>query len=157
MLKEFRSNETTARGIKEFATQALHNLAEAHDAIIEARAFQTSQSNRHRREEPEIVENDLVYLSTKNLNLPKNRARKLCPKFIGPYRVAEARPETSNYMLELPNALTEQKIVPTFHISLLKPYNTSSDALFPDRTRPEPYDFGAPDEHEWFVDEIVGH
>ena len=79
MMKEFRSNETMARGIKDFAAQALHNLAEAHDAIIETRVFQTSQSNRHRREEPEIVENDLVYLSTKNLNLPKNRARKLCP------------------------------------------------------------------------------
>jgi hypothetical protein len=156
-MKEFRSNKTTARGIKEFATQALHNLAEAHDAIIETRVFQTNQSNKHRREEPEIVENDLVYLSTKNLNLPKNRARKLCPKFIGPYRVAEARPETSNYVLELPNALVERRIVPTFHISLLRPYHASSDALFPDRTRPEPYDFGAPDEHEWFVDEIVGH
>jgi hypothetical protein len=72
MMKEFRSNETTARGIKEFAAQALHNLAEAHNAIIEMRVFQTNQSNKHRREEPEIVENDLVYLSTKNLNLPKN-------------------------------------------------------------------------------------
>ena len=157
MLKEFRSNEITARGIKDFAEQALRNLAKAHDAIIETRAFQTRQSNKHRREEPEIAENDLVYLSTKNLNLPKNRARKLCPKFIGPYRVAEARPETSNYVLELPTALVERRIVPTFHISLLRPYNASSDALFPDRTRPEPYDFGAPDEHEWFVDEIVGH
>ena len=60
-------------------------------------------------------------------------------------------------MLELPNVLVERRIVPTFHISLLRPYNASSDALFPDRTQPEPYDFGAPDEHEWFVDKIVGH
>ena len=157
MLKEFCSNKTTARGIKEFAVQALHILAEAHNAIIEARAFQTSQSNKHRWEEPEIVENNLVYLLTKNLNLPKNQARKLCPKFIGPYRVAEAQRETSNYVLELLNALTERKIIPTFQISLLKPYNASSDALFPDRTWPELYDFGAPDEHKWFVDEIVGH
>jgi len=140
MMKEFRSNETTARGIKDFAAQALHNLAKAHDAIIEMHVFQTNQSNKHQREEPEIVENDLVYLSTKNLNLPKNRARKLCPKFIGPYRVTEARPETSNYVLELPEALMERRIVPTFHISLLRPYNASSDALFPDRTQPEPYD-----------------
>jgi len=47
MLKEFRSNKTTAKGIKEFAAQALHNLAEAHDAIIETQVFQTSQSNKH--------------------------------------------------------------------------------------------------------------
>jgi hypothetical protein len=35
MLKEFHSNDATARGIKDFTAQALHNLAEAHDAIIE--------------------------------------------------------------------------------------------------------------------------
>jgi len=34
MLKEFHSNNATARGIKDFAAQALHNLAEAHNAII---------------------------------------------------------------------------------------------------------------------------
>jgi len=72
MLKEFRSNKTTAKGIKEFAAQVLHNLAEAHNAIIETQVFQTSQSNKHQREEPEIIENDLIYLSTKNLNLPTN-------------------------------------------------------------------------------------
>ena len=72
MLKEFRSNETTARGIKDFAEQVLHNLAEAHDVIIETQAFQTRQSNKHQQEEPEIAENNLIYLSPKNLNLPKN-------------------------------------------------------------------------------------
>ena len=94
---------------------------------------------------------------TQNLNLPKNRTRKLCPKFIGPYKVIKARPESSNYTIELPTTLTERRIVPKFHISLLRPYNASSDALFPDRTQPEPYDFGAPNEHKWFVDEIIRH
>jgi hypothetical protein len=60
---ELNGGYATARGIKDFAAQALHNLVEAHDAIIETRAFQTNQSNKHRWEEPEIVENDLVYLS----------------------------------------------------------------------------------------------
>lgn len=93
----------------------------------------------------------------KNLNLPKGRARKLCPKFIGPYKVEEAYPETSNYTLQLPLALQQQRLHPTFHVSLLRPYHASSDALFPNRIQPEPYDFGMPDDAEWFVDEIVGH
>ena len=96
-------------------------------------------------------------MSTVNLNLPKGRARKLCPKYIGPYKVLEARPEKSNYMLELPVALQDCRIHPTFHVLLLKPYIASNDAMFPGREQPEPYDFGAPDGQQWFVDEILGH
>lgn len=48
---------------------------------------------------------DLVYLSTQNLALPKNRARKLAPKYMGPYQVTWVHPETSSYTLELPNDL----------------------------------------------------
>jgi len=29
--------------------------------------------------------------------------------------------------------------------------------MFPNRAQPEPYDFGAPDNQEWFVDKILGH
>jgi hypothetical protein len=47
MLKVFHSNNATVRRIKDFAAQALHNLAEAHNAIIETQAFQTNQLNKH--------------------------------------------------------------------------------------------------------------
>jgi hypothetical protein len=157
IMKEFRNVETTSKGIKEFATRALQNIAAAHDAIIEARTFQTFYANQKRGDEPMISKGDLVYLSTKNLNLPKNRARKLCPKYIGPYKVSEAKPDTSTYTLELPKPLQERRIVPTFHISLLKPHHPSDDSAFPNRLQPEPYDFGVTDDHEWFVDEIIGH
>ncbi|KIK31648.1 hypothetical protein CY34DRAFT_102977, partial [Suillus luteus UH-Slu-Lm8-n1] len=58
----------------------------AHDAIIAARVKSTSTSNRKRKESP-FVEGDLVYLSTVNLSLPKGRARKLSPKYIGPFKI----------------------------------------------------------------------
>jgi len=157
MIKEIRSDEAAAQGIKVFALTALQNLADTHDSIIEARVFQTRAANKLRKEEPKISNGDLVYLSTKNLNLPKGRARKLCPKFVGPYKVITAHPEVSNYTLELPTALQARGIISTFHISLLRPYHASSDALFPNRLQPEPYDFGAPDNQEWFVDDIIGH
>jgi hypothetical protein len=35
MIREFRSDEAIPKGIKSFTTQALQNLADAHDAIIE--------------------------------------------------------------------------------------------------------------------------
>jgi hypothetical protein len=157
MIKELRSNYSIPKGIKAFAEQALSNLAEAHDAIIEARVFQTCNANKRRGREPVINTGNLVYLSTRNLNLPKNRARKLCPKYIGPYKVAKANPNKSNYTLELPTVLAKRGIHPTFHISLLRPYQASDDATFPNRTQPEQYDFGLDDKHKWFVDEIIGH
>ena len=157
MIREIRSNGVIAKGVKDFAQQALMNLAEAHDAIIESHVFQTRNANTRRSSEPTIDKGDLVFLSTKNLNLPKGRARKLCPKFIGPYKVLEAFPETSDYILELPEALRARRIHSKFHVALLRPYHASDDALFPNRVHPEPYDFGAPDDQEWFVDEITAH
>ena len=90
-----------------FTEAALQNLTDAHDAIIEAHVFQTNRTNTCQKEEPVIVEGTLVYLSTKNLNLPKGRAKKLCPKFVGPWKVIKAWPETLTYELELPTVLWE--------------------------------------------------
>ena len=157
IMREVRGDEHFARGVKSFANNALQGLADAHDAIIEARTFQTHAADKRRSDEPKIAAGDLVYLSTKNLNMPKDRARKLCPKYIGPYRVAEARPRSSDYKLELPLALQKRRIHPVFHVSLLRPYQQSRDSEFPNRAQPEPYDFGADAEQEWFVDEIIGH
>ncbi len=146
-----------AKEVKEFSLSVLRNLAEAHDAIIEARTFQTERANRHRCQEPAITMGNLVYLSTKNLNMPKDWVQKLCLEYIGPYKVTKMRPETSTYTLELPTALQKRRILPTFHIALLRPHQASTDVALLDRTQPEPYDFGAPDEQEWFVNEILGH
>ena len=58
----------------------------AHDAIIEARINQASQAKKRRKNSP-LKLGDLLYLSTKNLRLPKARARKLVPKYMGTYRI----------------------------------------------------------------------
>ena len=157
MIREVRSGQAIPNGIKVFAMQALQNLAEAHDTIIETRAFQTRRANNARGEEPSISKGDLVYLLTQNLNLPSGRVKKLCPKWIGPYKVRKTNSESSNYVLELPAALVKRRIHPKFHVMHLKPYKASDDALFPGRAQPEPYDFGFNDDQEWFVDEIIGH
>ena len=48
IMTEIRNPESMSKGIKEFAGRALMNLAAAHDAIIEARTFQTFHANRRR-------------------------------------------------------------------------------------------------------------
>ena len=89
-IRHFPAGEKPMRGIKAFAETALRQLAKAHNAIIERCVFQTANANKRRREEPEIYAGSLVYLSTKNLNLPKGQAKKLVPKYIGPYKVLQA-------------------------------------------------------------------
>jgi hypothetical protein len=61
-----------------------------HDAIIMNHVVQIAQVNRLRSDSPEYKVGDLVYLSTDNLSLPKGWAKKLRPKYIGPYKVLEA-------------------------------------------------------------------
>jgi len=133
VLKKFRDDKATAKGIMDFAARAKTNIAAAHDAIIEARTLQTFYANQKRGEDIAAKKGDLVYLSTKNLNLPKNQTRKLCPKYIGPYKISETILEKSTYTLELPTALQERRIHPTFHESLLKPYHASCNSAFPNR------------------------
>ena len=65
---------------------ALHNMVIAHDSIIAERVFQHFHANKHRRGEPDIKPGEFIYLSTKNLAMPKGRASKLLPKFVGPYK-----------------------------------------------------------------------
>ena len=144
-------------GVCEFAQRALHNLAAAHDAIIAGRTRQTVQANKHCRDEVPYSPGDLVYLSTKNLALPAGRAHKLLPKFIGPFKILEANPETSNYLLELPPELANQRIHPQFHSSLLRPHEANDDLYFPAREPKKFFDFGMPEETEWLVEEIIGH
>jgi hypothetical protein len=154
MIKEICTNQAIPKGIRTFAEQALQNLADTHNMIIKLHVFQTSQANKCRGMEPT---GDIVYLSMKNLNLPRKWTKKLCLKFVGPYKVLCASPEMSNYILELPKALQKHRIIPTFHVSLLQPYHPSDNAMFPNWVHSEPYNFGAPDDQEWFVDKILGH
>lgn len=156
----------TVPGVHALTQRIRDNLIEAHDAIIDSRVRQTHQANRHRRSEggqrtnderdPLIVGNR-AYLSTRNLSLPKGRARKLLPKFLGPYEITEAYPETSNYVLDLPDELKSRGIHARFHASQLRRFQKNDEALFPHRDPKVFYDFGVPDETEWLVDEIIGH
>lgn len=144
-------------GVRDFVNQALENLEQAHDAIIESRVIQTYHANKRRREEGRFAKGDKVYLSTENLSLPKRRARKLMPKYIGPYRITASHPKESTYTLELPPELKARRIHPTFHASRLREYLKNDDRAFPKREVRAFYDFGDNEDEEWLVDEILAH
>jgi hypothetical protein len=144
-------------GVKQFVTRALQNLADAHDAIIESRVRQTHHANRRRREDDTFAVGDLVYVSTANLSLPKGRAVKLLPKYVGPFKVLDAQARTSSYRIDLPTQLRARNLHDRFHRSKLRPYHANDDALFPHREAHAYYDFGTPDDQEWLVEEILAH
>jgi hypothetical protein len=145
-------------GVQEFADSARDMVSQAHDAIIESRVEQTHYANvKRRQDEPTLKVGRKAYLSTENLNLPKARARKLMPKFIGPYEIIAGNKETSSYTLALPEELLKRRIHPTFHAKLLRPAVLNDDVRFPNREATFFYDFGDDPEREWVVDSIVNH
>ena len=99
------SFDTTFKGVKQFALQVKWDLMVAHNAIIANRVQQMFHANKKCCASDLYHVGDHMYLSTQNVTLPKGRARKLVPKYIGPYKVVKAHNEASTVMLELPPVL----------------------------------------------------
>ena len=79
-------------GVQDFVDNAHDMIIHAHDALIEAHVDQTFQANKRRwRDDPRLQVRQTAYLSTQNLKLPKARAHKLKPKYIGPSVVGRIR------------------------------------------------------------------
>ncbi|OJA16295.1 hypothetical protein AZE42_09403 [Rhizopogon vesiculosus] len=102
--------------------ERLHlDLHKARDNLLASWIMQVSSANKSRSDEPRLAVDDLVLLSTKHrwrdyMRKGDGRVAKFMPRFDGPYRIVEARPETSTYTLDLPSM---PNIFPTFHVSQL--------------------------------------
>jgi len=157
MMREMREMEKTPPGVQAFAQNALNNMTLAHNVLIEDRIFQQQHTNKRWHNDPKIKINNFIYLSTKNSAMPKGRASKLVPKYVGPYKVMKALSLTSNYELELPLELVNGQIHNRFHVSLLRPHCPNDNPLFPNRKKAQPYNFSVPEGSEWYVNEIISH
>ena len=100
-----RLEPTSIPRVKHFVEKALRNLSEAHDAIIDSRVRQMHHANCRHAQNDNFANGDLVYVSTEDLSLPKGRASKLLPKYIGPFKIIDACLEISAYAIELPKQL----------------------------------------------------
>ena len=111
--------DTSFRGVKQFSQQALWNLLDAHNVIIKHKVVQMHYSNKHQKSSVQYQLKDLVYLSMKNLTLPKGRARKCMPRFLGPYKVLKLMNGSLNITIKLSQELKDRIISPTFHTNLV--------------------------------------
>lgn len=141
-------------GVRVFAQRMKDTVLAAHDTIIYACVKQTVQANKRRRAAPFAL-GDLVYLSTQNLRLSKNRARKLMPKYIGPYKILHDF-ENSTYKLDLPSDLRARGIHSNFHASLLRIHRPNDDRRFPGQLLSQVTELGGT-EDEWTVEKIIAH
>ncbi|KAG2048136.1 hypothetical protein BDR06DRAFT_846313, partial [Suillus hirtellus] len=73
-------------GVQAYALKMKEAQIRAHDAMLEACVKQTRNANNKRQPCP-FREGDLAYVSTKNMSFPKGLARKLLPKYVGPYKL----------------------------------------------------------------------
>ena len=138
--------------VKEFALQKKLALIDAHDSIIAARVKQTQNANRKRQIVP-FQSGDFVYLSSMHISFKKGLARKLLPKYLGPYKILQDF-ENSSFQIELPALLKRQGIYNVFHSSLLHIHMPNDDRLFPGRMDTQLFDDG---DDEWAVDRILSH
>ncbi len=86
--------------MRTYAQKVKFAVMAAHNSILAACVKQTRDAN-HKRRPALFVTNELVYISTQNISLPKGLAQKLVPKFIGPYCIAEDF-HNNSYRIELP-------------------------------------------------------
>ena len=95
--------------VKQFAENMKDTIMSVHDAIIVSRVQHTVQANK-KCLPASYKEGDLVYLSTKNISLPKGRARKLMLKYLGPFPISKVIKEGATYQLELSDELTKRGV-----------------------------------------------
>ena len=140
--------------VRLFAQKRKLALMSAHDSIIAARTKQTRDANRKRRLVP-FKKDDFVYLSTQYITFAKGLARKLIPKFIGPYKIIQDF-NNQSFRLDLPAHLKKRGIHDVFHSSLLKIHHPNDDRLFPGRMDSQ-IGGGLDTGDEWAVETIRSH
>ncbi|OBZ66142.1 Transposon Ty3-I Gag-Pol polyprotein [Grifola frondosa] len=141
-------------GVRAYAQRVKAAIVAAHDSILASRVKQTRDANRRCRPAP-FTKDDLVYISTKNISLPKGLARKLAPKFIGPYKIVRDFGNNS-YRIDLPSNLRRRGIHDVFHASLLRIHEPNDDRLFPGRLDSQITELEDQD-GEWAIDKLVAH
>jgi hypothetical protein len=149
--------ESPREGVKQFVENIRNVLDKTFDKLVTQRMHQAVKANRHRREGQKFNVGDLILLLTENLSLPKGRAHKLLPKYLGPYKVLTANHSSSTYKVELPPDLKARWIHDIFHEKVLKLYVKNDAKRFPKRKTRIQYDVGNYPDQEWVVHSIEDH
>ncbi|KAJ9521462.1 hypothetical protein QJQ45_008876 [Haematococcus lacustris] len=100
-------------------------VANARKCMAAAQSRQAAYANKAGRD-VEYKVGQKVLLSTKNLKLQPGKARKLIPRYVGPFEILLLVGAVA-VKLDLPASMS--RLHPVFHVSLIKPY-TGTDVGF---------------------------
>jgi hypothetical protein len=113
-----------------FKQRIVDALAQAKACLLSAQDKMKAAADKHRRPAPSYQVGDEVLLSTRNLafkGFKKANARKLLPRFVGPFKV-EALVGKAAVRLSL---LKDMGVHPVFHVSLVKKYHHDGTSVAP--------------------------
>ena len=117
-------------GAADFRKRIQDAVADAKAALKKAQHYMKVSADRYRRVHPMYSVGQEVLLSTKNLafkGFKGQHARKLLPRWIGPFKVAAIVGRTAVKL----SLLESMGVHPVFHVSLLKPYVHGSTGVAP--------------------------
>ncbi|KAJ9530666.1 hypothetical protein QJQ45_014820 [Haematococcus lacustris] len=130
-----------------YATWWQEAVAKAKLCMQAAQQRQAAYANQDRRDVHYKV-GQMVLLSTKNMRLKPGKARKLLPRFVGPFKVLDLVGQVAVH-LQLPASMS--RLHPVFHVSLIKPY-TGTDVGF----MPPPVEW-LDEEPVYYVERLLDH
>jgi hypothetical protein len=139
-------------GVLKFAANLKLAVIDAHDSIIAHQTKEIKNANKKRIPSPFEV-GDLVYISSKNLSIPKGLARKFFPKYVGPYLITQNF-KNDSYRIGISKNLKQRGIHDVFHSSLLRIHHSNDDCLFPNRSDAAIWEDNG---QEWSVSHIKSH
>ncbi|KAJ9509499.1 hypothetical protein QJQ45_001949 [Haematococcus lacustris] len=130
-----------------YATWWQEAVAKAKLCMQAAQQRQAAYANQDRRDVHYKV-GQMVLLSIKNMRLKPGKARKLLPRFVGPFKVLDLVGQVA-VNLQLPASMS--RLHPVFHVSLIKPY-TGTDVGF----MPPPVEW-LDEEPVYYVERLLDH
>ena len=141
--------DTKSPAAKAFTEDLQAAVELAKESWQSAQNRQAAYANMKRRDITPYKVGDQLLLSTKNVRLKSPGARKMLPKWIGPYKVTRQVGKV-NYELDLPSNL---RIHDVFHVSLLRLYLSPNGEAHVHPPPPELIE----GEEEFEVDRILDH
>ena len=140
--------------VQEFVSSQSTTLSLTQDQIQRAQVRQAQNADARRRDHSFAV-GDQVLLNTDDITVAATRnqpARKLQPRFIGPYTIIEQHFPVS-FRLELPPSM---KIHDVFHVDRFRDYKPSPESLGP-RAPSQPPPEIIDNEEQYEVETILDH
>jgi hypothetical protein len=137
--------ETRVPAAADFVTEMHDSLQQARVALLAAQERQKAYFDKGRRPQ-EFSAGQKVLLKSSNLNFKVQGARKLLPKWVGPFEVL-AKVGNCSYRLQLPPSLP---VHPVFHTSLLREFKDDG------RHQPPPAPVELAGQQEFEVETLLG-